>query len=282
MATAPFPLALRRHESLRGSLVASVLFHGGLVVVAILYGALHFGHRLGWGDQWAKDSAMHVKMVPSLPGIPLPRPMLQTQNVVHTESPGLYQAEPEPLTPPPPHAIELPKFKNLEKLQPPVRTKKLTNVETPPERRMLVNQLIQKQPMVIPPNAIPTGQGGNPALNYGQVVKTANGEGAVLVKEGDFGELYGWYVEAVRNRISSNWLLSIINPSILSARRVYVEFDILRDGTITHVQLTQSSGVPEVDRSALRAVYASSPLAALPSGYKGNQVHVVFYFDFHR
>jgi len=89
-------------------------------------------------------------------------------------------------------------------------------------------------------------------------------------------------VNAVKNRISNNWLLSIISPSILSARRVYVEFDILHDGSISDVQLTQSSGVSEVDRSALRAVYAASPLPSLPAGYTGRNLHVQFYFDFHR
>jgi periplasmic protein TonB len=86
----------------------------------------------------------------------------------------------------------------------------------------------------------------------------------------------------VRNRISSNWLLATISPSILTAPRVYVTFEIQRDGTITNVQITQSSGIPEVDRSALRAVLASNPLAPLPPDYSGSTVKVEFYFDFHR
>ena len=87
---------------------------------------------------------------------------------------------------------------------------------------------------------------------------------------------------AVRNRISNNWLLSVISPNILSAPRVYLNFDILRDGTITNVRVTESSGIPEVDRSALRAVLASNPLGPLPADYAGNKVTVEFYFDFHR
>ncbi|MGH9433770.1 MAG: energy transducer TonB, partial [Terriglobia bacterium] len=91
-----------------------------------------------------------------------------------------------------------------------------------------------------------------------------------------------WYVQAVKNRVSSNWLLSMISPNITSARRVYVEFKVQRDGTITNVKLTQSSGYAEVDRSALRAIDASSPLAPLPSDYRGNSVTVSFYFDLQR
>lgn len=261
--------------------MASVLFHLGLGMAVVIYSLVGFRHNLGWGSKWAKGSAVHVNMVSTLPGIPLPRPVLQTPNTLHTENPGLYEAQPEPLTPPPPNAVEIPKFKNLQKLLPPVRTKQPVPVVLPPERRLLVNKRIQKQTMVPPPNAIPTGENGNPAMNFGQIVNS-NGQGVLVFKGGNFGDLYGWYVEAVKNRISSNWLLSIINPEILSARRVYVEFAIQRDGTISDVNLTQSSGIPEVDRSALRAVYASSPLAALPASYKGNSVHVDFYFDFHR
>lgn len=281
MATAAFPLGFRRRESLRGSLVASVLFHVGLGVAALLYTVIGFRHTLGWGNKWAKGSAVHVNMVSSLPGIPLPRPMLQTPNVVHTENRALYEAQPEPLTPPPPNAIEIPRFKNMEKLQPPVRTKKPAPLVLPPERRMLVNKRIQKQTLAPPPNAIPAGASGNPAMTYGQIVNNT-GQGAVLFKGGNFGQLYGWYVQAVKDRISSNWLMSFINPRIMTAPRVYVEFDIQRDGSISNVKLTQSSGIPEVDRSALRAIYASTPLAPLPSGYHGNVVHVDFYFDFHR
>jgi len=59
-------------------------------------------------------------------------------------------------------------------------------------------------------------------------------------------------------------------------------FTILRDGNVTDVEITQSSGMPEVDRSALRAVLASSPLPPLPPDYAGNKVKVNLYFDFHR
>jgi len=110
----------------------------------------------------------------------------------------------------------------------------------------------------------------------------AAGEGDISVGTGNFGERYGWYVSAVRSRISANWLLSTISPNILTAPRVYLTFDILRDGTIDNVQITQSSGIAEVDRSALRAVLASNPLGALPPDFSGNKVSVDFYFDFRR
>jgi TonB family protein len=119
-------------------------------------------------------------------------------------------------------------------------------------------------------------------MSYTQMASGAGEGGLSFGEGGDFGERYGWYVASVRNRISSNWLLSTISPSILRAPRLYMTFTILRDGTVTNVEITQSSGLPEVDRSALRAVLASNPLPALPSDYAGNRVKVNLYFDFRR
>ena len=87
---------------------------------------------------------------------------------------------------------------------------------------------------------------------------------------------------AVRNRISSNWLLATISPNILRAPRVVLTFDVERDGHISNTQIIQSSGIEEVDRSALRAVLASNPLGPLPADYSGGKVSVQFYFDFQR
>ena len=99
---------------------------------------------------------------------------------------------------------------------------------------------------------------------------------------GEFGDRYGWYVNAVRSRVSSNWLLSMINPNLAAAPRVYVTFDIAKDGNVGNVKITQSSGVPEVDRSALRAVLASTPFGPLPADYPAGKVSVEIYFDLRR
>ncbi len=59
-------------------------------------------------------------------------------------------------------------------------------------------------------------------------------------------------------------------------------FTILRDGSVTNIQVTQRSNNYSVDTSAVRAVKDSSPLQALPPQYPGSSVNVEFYFDFRR
>jgi TonB family protein len=280
MGTTTFPLISKRREGLRGSLVVSVLFHVGLGIFALGYPLLHFHRVMGWGNN--EGTAIRVNVVSTLPGIPLPHPTLETRSTVVMQNPGLYEAEPQARLQPPPNAVELPKFKNLSKLIPPVRIKEPNKLALQPQRQVLINKRIQKQPAVMPPNAIPTGAQGSPAMNYGQQIAVANTTGGLVFNGGSFGSQYGWYVQSVRNRISNNWLLSLIDPSILQARRVYVEFDIQRNGTVTGLHIIQSSGYPEIDRSAERAVLASNPFDALPQTYHGSTVHVIFYFDYHR
>jgi protein TonB len=191
--------------------------------------------------------------------------MLTSGSTLATQSPGLYQSEAPAKLEQPSQAAEIPKFQQ----------------EAAPEKVVRVATRLQKEKVETPENAVPFGLGGRPALAYSQFVNAA-GEGSLGFGDGNFGARYGWYVAAVRNRISSNWLLSTISPNILTAPRVYINFDILRDGTVTNVRITQSSGVPQVDRSALRAVLASNPLGPLPPDYAGDKVSVEFYFDFRR
>ncbi len=99
---------------------------------------------------------------------------------------------------------------------------------------------------------------------------------------GDFGGRFSWYVDAVRNRVSSNWLQSTVDPSVRFAPRAVVTFDILRNGSVTNVQILQSSGNASVDNSAVRAILGSNPLNPLPGEYSGSKVSVEFWFDFKR
>lgn len=265
METTALPIFFDRRESLRGTVLLSLSMHVLLVVAGLGYTAL--GPRLGggWGRSWGSGGATRVGAVASLPGVPLPAPMQPTRGTLATQNPGLYQTEPKEELQPPPTQVEIPKFDKA----------------VAPEKAVRVAKRLQKDVPPPPEHAIPFGLGGKPTVTYTQFAN-AGGEGGLNFGEGGFGERYGWYVAAVRSRISANWLLATISPNIATAPRVFVNFDILRNGTVDNVQVKQSSGISEIDRSALRAVLASNPLGPLPPDYAGNQVSVEFYFDFHR
>jgi TonB family protein len=89
-------------------------------------------------------------------------------------------------------------------------------------------------------------------------------------------------VDTIRKRISDEWIQGRIDSSVRSAPRVYVAFDIERDGEITNPRIEESSNNDQVDRSALRAVAATRRLSPLPREFRGARVSVRFWFELRR
>jgi protein TonB len=256
----------RSSDSMKRPLAVAIALHAALI--GSMIGSAVFSHS---GENWGSSGgSITVGVVGNVPAIPLPHPEVSTQSRVVDETKGLYKAEPPKIVPPPPDALPIPKFKALK--PPPkiiTRPSKLLENPTPP-----------------PPNAVPYGGGGAPNIptsSFAMGSGTAQGGLSFNgVGGGDFGSRFSWYVEAVQRRISSNWLQSTVDPSVSVAPRVVVTFTILRNGTVTNVQVTRSSNNYSVDTSAIRAVKESSPLQALPPAYPGSDVNVEFWFDFHR
>jgi periplasmic protein TonB len=256
--------AIREEPSLKTWLIFAVVLHAGLLT--LLAFSQYYSNR---GDSWGgPGGAISVGLVGSVPGVPMPRPEVETENRVVDESKGLYKSEPEPKVQPPPDATPIQKF---ERNKPPKYntrpSKVLENSTRPPE------------------NAVPYGGGGAPTVPYTSLslgAGTQGGLGFSGVGGGNFGARYSWYVEAVQRRISGSWLQASVDPGIRFAPRVVATFDILRDGTVTNIQIAKSSGNSSVDTSAVRAIRDSSPLQALPNDYSGSRVGVEFWFDFKR
>ena len=255
-------------ESIKAPLVWSLLCHG-LLFASLAISTL-LSHR---GDSWGGPGggSVSVKLVGGLRGVPLPRPDVVTASRVVDPTKGLYTAEPPPkVKEPPAEAQEIPEFTKQKQQRYVTRPSRVLEDETPP-----------------PPNAVPYGQGGAPAMPYSEFTMgndgaTAAGMGFGGPGGGDFGSRFSWYVDAVRGRVSSNWLQSTVDPSIRFAPRAVVTFDILRNGAVTNVQILRSSGNASVDNSAVRAILSSNPVNPLPNEYGGAKVSVEFWFDFKR
>jgi protein TonB len=127
-----------------------------------------------------------------------------------------------------------------------------------------------------PETAVPYGEGGPVSGPYGSVT-TANYKGGFSFQNADFGGKYGWYVDGVKRRVQQNWLTYEIDPRIKAPHRAFIEFDITRDGSPANVHLAQSSGIPSLDQSAMRAIQRIDSFGKLP---EGNSVTVDFWFDY--
>jgi periplasmic protein TonB len=246
-------------DSWKRPLIWSAGLHGMLVAAVFIYAAIIGGvHGEDWGGSSSGGGAMSATLV-SKAAIPLPRQEVQTENILANESPGLTQSQPKQVEQPPPEAIPIP-----EKTIKPTKPK----------------PSIDKSKVTPPPsNAVPYGESG-PVNAPTTMVNLSGSPGGLSFGSGDFGARYAWYVDAVRRKVSENWHKYEIDPNISNARRVYITFEILRNGDATNIEVEQSSGVPSLDYSATRALQRIDTFGPLPPGYNGNKVSVEFWFDY--
>ena len=83
------------------------------------------------------------------------------------------------------------------------------------------------------------------------------------------------YFAEVKRRVKKNW-----NPSYrVEDYTTFLTFNIEKNGQITGLRVTQSSGSPEVDRESLEAVQKSAPFAPLPAEFPLEALEVRFSFN---
>jgi len=254
------------HERWARNLAWSAGLHVLVAASIVLYAIVAPASRgSGWGAGGGGE-AMGVTLVST---VPLPSNPSQTQNVLANESKGLAQSQPQPQPETKePDAIAIPDKNAKKKNKPDISASK---------------RKPQPQPVEEASNVVPFGQGGPVSGPYGNFsAGGAKGGFGFTGGGGDFGNRFGWYVDAVRRKVSENWLKYEVDPRISAANRVYLTFDIGRDGNPRNVQVEQSSGVPSLDQSATRAIQRIDTFGPLPSDYAGNKVSVEFWFDYNR
>ncbi len=251
------------HDKWGRNLAWSAGLHIAVAGSIILYAAVASGGKgSAWGAGGGGD-AMGVTLVSS---VPLPASTVQTQNVLANESKGITQSQPK-AEEKEPEAIPIPD----------------KNSKTKPKPRSSAQQKPKPEPQEEASNVVPFGEGGPVSGPYGTFnAGGAKGGFGFTGGGGDFGSRYAWYVRVVQQKVSENWLKYEVDPGISDARRVYVTFDIGRDGHPTNVQLEQSSGVPSLDQSAVRALQRIDTFGPLPPDYNESKVSVEFWFDYKR
>ena len=100
------------------------------------------------------------------------------------------------------------------------------------------------------------------------------GGGVGLGDNSPFGEQFGAYANIIRNNIAQNWK-PIRTPG---QPVVVVTFTIQRNGSVTNVKVSRSSGVQALDFSAQRAVLDAT-LPPLPPNFPRNQADVDLRFE---
>lgn len=266
VAVANPPMVNPGDVSLRRFLVYSLFLHGALAAVIAASIIFHFqGDR--WGDLGGgSEGQVKVNLVGSV-GLPMPKPPDVTESKTFDPTDSLYKAVPQPKPPEPPKPeIKIPDFKNEKRpKQIEHRSRVFDNPIPAPDNAVAQNG----GKMNVPTGTAQVPGAAAPGVNM-------RGQGG-----GDFALRYGWYVDAVRRRISQNWLQSTIDPAVRASRaaRCTFTFTITRDGTVKDIHVAQTSGNYSMDTSAQRALLSSSPMPPLPGDYSGSYVNVTFDFD---
>ncbi len=252
------------HDRWGRALAWSAGLHVGITALLLLYSAVFFRtNGEGWGAGGGGE-AMGVTLVST---VPLPASPRQTQNVLANESKGITQSQPK-VQEKEPDAIEI----------------QGKNAKVKPSKKQ---ETVSKQKPVAEPqpesNQVAFGEGGPVSGPYGTFSAAgAKGGFGVTGGGGDFGTKYAWYVHVIQQKVSENWLKYEVDPRITSAQRVYITFDIARDGHPSNIQVEQSSGVPSLDISAVRALQRIDTFGPLPPDYSGGKISVEYWFDYKR
>lgn len=119
--------------------------------------------------------------------------------------------------------------------------------------------------------------------NAGQRVSSSTyamqgGGGVRLGDSSPFGQQFGVYANLIRDTIARNWKTSDLNLRTSALPAVTVKFTIRRDGSVTNVKISQSSGYSTLDDSAERAV-DDARLLPLPPQFPRNQADVELRFE---
>ena len=273
------------------SMAVSIGMHAGLLAFVLLFPTLMSHSGLEWGSGGSGGAGGEAMSARLVSGIPLPQAQqAKPENVLATESKGLSKSLPAPAVKEEKEAIPIPERE--AKLKKPTKAQEKTAIETPahpvptavaPPVTTPTQQPTPKEEAKVD-NTIPFGEGG-PAAGPFTAVQTSTGAGGLKFGEGtgggSFGSRFGWYADVVARKVHQAWQ-SEVNPNVVSAKRVYILFDISRSGSPSHARIEQSSGIPSLDQSALRALQRIDTFGPLPGGYSGEYVSVEFWFDYHR
>jgi len=147
------------------------------------------------------------------------------------------------------------------------------------------NSAFARVTIVPPGSSAYQTQFANPTDQKPTTPTSSAGQGAVgLCNDahdgGGFAARFPWYVQVVQRKVSENWLKYEVDPRIKTANRVCLNFDIDRSGQPSNLRIVQSSGVPSLDNSAVRAVQRVYNFGPLPAEYEKDKVSVLFWFDY--
>jgi TonB family protein len=140
----------------------------------------------------------------------------------------------------------------------------------------------ERTPVTAVRNA-PAVPGGEDGLKTGISSGGGGGPGGGAGGGGGGGYFpHAYYIDLLRNRISSSWYNSLVAPGLKGKYVTGVYFIIYRDGEISELRVEKPSGVQSLDLSARRAIENAAPFAPLPNDFSSEYLVVHFEFEWEK
>lgn len=142
-------------------------------------------------------------------------------------------------------------------------------------------EIISTVPLPPPPPPAKVREGADtisevPGIDAASGIGIGIGEGGFGGGGGSGGNFpYTWYVQSIRKKLDSNWnVTSGFSHKIIAQ----VAFTIKRDGSVTNIEIEESSKNELFDKAVVRAVEYSHPFPPLPPAFPESElrVHVRF------
>ena len=260
MATQIQTRGFSSNDPLGGGLAGSFLLHAALAGLLVGWAFINHSGK-NWGDAGANTGSIQATIVNTLP-LP-PKPIANPDNVLSTDTPS-----PAP-APPAPHTVETPKTEAIPIPVKPTKPAKVADKTTPPPP-------LHPQPTQVDPNKAQTGQSA--ASIPMTSTQTRAVTFSVATQDSAFGTRFAYYVQQITQKVASQWYTSMLDPQA-AGHRVYITFQVERDGSLSHIQIAQRSGDNTLDNTALSAVQHIDTFPPLPDAYTGNHINVTYYFD---
>ncbi|MGA3011718.1 MAG: TonB family protein [Terracidiphilus sp.] len=243
-------------EPMMAPAAGSLLLHLALAACLLTYGLVAgLFHHNQWGDA-GSGGAIQVSLTSALP---LPSDQPPNENVLATDTPSQAPAEPAPKAREAVDETAIPISGKQKQQQ--ENARKAAQHQAEMDKRAQYGE-----------------QAGSSMARAMQSQGYTNGQ--TTISDGNFGSLFGWYVDGINRKMTSSAFRQEVDPHTPRGSRAYIQFAIHRDGTASNVQMSQSSGSSTLDRACMRAAQRVDTFGALPAQYNQNTLMTSYYCEY--
>jgi TonB family protein len=250
-------------DPMRGGFLGALLLHAALIG-GLGISSWFATHRDSFGSKDAGGMAVGIETVDSIPLIHhgATNPLTNDTDSEVPQEPVTKPQERVKAEKPPPDAVPL-KTRKSKKIPAPEASERQ---KYRPISELEPNQLMSKSaPQISSPmfTAIP---------GSGQI-----GAGKNSLR----GTIFADYGDRIQRIIEQNWNTGSVDARVRTAPVVTADFDLMRDGSVANLKLSQSSGIFTLDASVQRAIL-DAKFPPLPTGFPRNSASVEFSFELKR